>query len=261
MARIFKNKTGEAININSGNVTVIVPANSQVDLSETFAAYQLASSDSLVEELARGTEVCQLNDGESDLSFLQAIDLVRGYFPKVAIDSEGRQTVRSTVARNGYYHLKCFTFRSSDPSFLINQNSKSEDSGDVTVKCYDALGVEVTTAPYSSAVKTFVDFEPTYNYEIIGGTLYAPSSLFEGTTNEWFAACVGLPDIPSQYGGDVDFVNKINLEAFDGLVRINARATSYLPHDANTHTGKVRTIIFHPAGAITRFQMALEIYA
>ena len=79
MARIFKNKTAEMVSVSYANVTVEIDATSQKDLSETFEAWQLGSSESLLLLLGQGTDKYQLNDGTNDLSVSEAIDLVRGY--------------------------------------------------------------------------------------------------------------------------------------------------------------------------------------
>lgn len=83
MARILKNKTAEMVSVSYANVTVEIDATSQKDLAETFEAWQLAASESLLLLLGQGTDKYQLNDGTNDLTVSQAIDLVRGYAPPV----------------------------------------------------------------------------------------------------------------------------------------------------------------------------------
>jgi hypothetical protein len=82
MIRILKNKTSEDADVRFETVTVVVEANSQRDLAETFLPWQLASIDGLVELLGQGTDKFQLNDGTEDLSVARAVDLVRGYTPQ-----------------------------------------------------------------------------------------------------------------------------------------------------------------------------------
>jgi hypothetical protein len=260
MARILKNKTAADVLITCGTVTIIVKPATQTDLSEYFADYQLSASESLITAIGMGVDNCQLNDGTNDLSASDAIDLIKGYVQKIPLDDEGRITIRNTTARNGTFHLRCFTFYTSDPTKLFNRKPDGSSYGDVNVKCYDAGGAEITSAPYSNAVRTVVDFEPTYTYEIIGGNLYLPADLKSGTTDQWFGSAIGVPDVPANMGGSIDYVCGINIEAADSPVDIDARATSRMVQDNNYHSNKIRLVLHHPTGVSKRFQMALEIY-
>jgi hypothetical protein len=185
----------------------------------------------------------------------------------VAIDgvtptADGRLTTRGTVAQVGKHRMRCVTFYTADPSKLDNTKPDGvTDYGDMTLKCYDVNGAEITAAPYTAVVKTVLDFEPLHNYEIIGGEVSVPPTLKDGTSDAWFASCVGVPDVPAELGGSVDFVNNVNLEAFDGILDIDGRATTYLTYSAAYHTNKVRFIFRHPAGDSRRFQIFLELFS
>ena len=174
---------------------------------------------------------------------------------------DGRLVVRHTVAGNGKQRLRAFTFYSSDPTKLVNRDYAWTDLADVTQKEYDTNKDDITSAPYTASVKTVIDFEPTYNYEIIGGEVDIPGDLHEGTTDAWYAACVGVPDIPAAQGGSIPFVSAVNLEAFSGLLDIDGRATTFLTYNATYHTNKIRFVFYHPAGASKRFQIFVETFA
>jgi hypothetical protein len=261
MARIFKNKTAEEVEISYSNVAVIVEASSQRDLSDTFEPWQLAASESLLVLLSQGTDKYQLNDGTKDLSLTEAVDLVRGYQQKIQLTDDGRMVSRQTVAQSGRHRMRCFTFYTADPSKLHNKKCDDTNYEDITQKEYDADGVEITSAPYTGSVKTVLDFEPAHDYEIIGGEVSVPSDLKDGTTDAWFAACIGVPDVPEQMGGNVNFVNCVNLEAFDGILDIDGRATTYMTYNATYHTNKIRFVFKHPAGVSKRFQIFLELFS
>lgn len=93
--RLLKNKTQQSAVVSYENVSVEIPANGQVDLSEIFEPWQLASSESLLQLLAQGEDKFQLNDGQRDLTLSEAVDLVRGYYQKYNIDSDNR--IRTSV--------------------------------------------------------------------------------------------------------------------------------------------------------------------
>lgn len=79
MARIFKNKTAEEVTVTYGTVGVVIDAESQKDLSDTFELGQLAASTTLLDFLGQGTDKYQLNDGTKDLTLSEAVDLLRGF--------------------------------------------------------------------------------------------------------------------------------------------------------------------------------------
>ena len=175
--------------------------------------------------------------------------------------SDGRLTVRdSTANRMANFKLRAISFITASTTGLHNVSPITDaDYGDVAVKLYDAAGALTTNE--SLAVKTVVDFEPHYDYEIIGGFIDLPSTLKDGTTNQWFISAVGVPDYPPAYFGQVDFVSEVNLEAVTNQrVISDGRAVSYMPYNygGNPHTNLLRFTVKHPAGAQLRFQAYLE---
>jgi len=89
MARIFKNKTDAEVGVRCGNTTQTIAAHDQYDLSLTFSLPQLAACDQLVELLGQGVDTYQLNDGTSDLSVANAVDLLRNTSQKLSLDADG----------------------------------------------------------------------------------------------------------------------------------------------------------------------------
>jgi len=171
-----------------------------------------------------------------------------------------RQEIRNTYAVSGKHRLRAITFYTSDPSKLFSKKPDFTDYGDVTCKCFDVNGDEITSSPYTGAVKTTLEFEPTYAYEIIGGELSVPPDLRETETNQWYGGCTCLPDVPAESGGNIDHVSLVNLEAFDGLLEIDGKACVGLNYNAQYHTNKIRCTIYHPAGSSKRFQLFIETF-
>jgi len=89
MQRILKNYTEEEAHISYGNKQLNIPAGGQADLALIFLPWQLASCESLINLLSQGVFKFQLNDGISDLSMIDAIDLVRNYQQKFPMQSDG----------------------------------------------------------------------------------------------------------------------------------------------------------------------------
>lgn len=133
----------------------------------------------------------------------------------------------------------------------------------ITCKIYDNNNAEITTAGLLNAnlntcVKTVLDFEPTFDYEMIGGILRINSN--PGTDIRLWI--VGAPDIPAIYGGSKEFASGINLKflAPDSAFEIDGRVTKYVTYSADTHQGKLRIILKHPAGTQINLQAVIHTY-
>jgi hypothetical protein len=173
---------------------------------------------------------------------------------------DGRPTVRITTAnRTKNFRLKVFSFCPGDATTLMNKSSTFTNNTDVTMTCYNAEG-SVTTDK-DQAVKSIIDYEPTHDYEVIGGWIDVPTSVKGGTTGLWWISCIGVPDLPAAYGGSVQFVTGTNLEAvYTQKVVSDGRATQYLTYNATYHTNKLRWITLHPTGTNDRFQIYVETF-
>ena len=173
---------------------------------------------------------------------------------------DGRVVVRTTVAsQTKNSSLKVFAFVPGNAASLTNSDANFNRLSDVTMTCYDGAGAE-TTDP-SVAVKSVLDWEPPYDYEAVGGMVDVPAGIAGGTTGLWWLSCVGLPDIPAVYGGSVNFVNAINIEAVRApTIVTDGRATQYLTYSAAHHTNKLRWIVLHPPGSSAIFQVYVETF-
>lgn len=187
-------------------------------------------------------------------------------YANIAIESrtkDGRLEVRhTTVRRLQNFNMRVFSFFTAKSGSLHNVNSVTGlPYHDVEYKLYDASGSLITDQALSgTAVKTVVDFEPHYNYEIVGGFADLPEGLRGGTTDQWFIGGVGIPDLPVEMYGSIPYISEINVEAVQiSRVVSDGRATSYLPYKLYGYpTNKIRFYIKHPAGAQERFQFYLE---
>lgn len=174
---------------------------------------------------------------------------------------DGRLAYRASATnRTTNFKLRVFSFTTGTGSSGIHNINPVTDAsyGDVTLTMYDANGA-VTTDP-ALAVKEYLDFMPAYDYEIIGGYMDIPTSLKDGTTNQWFLSVIGVPDLPPQNFGSLDYISEVNLEAVTtARVDSDGRAISYLPYNYGGYpTNKLRFIIKHPAGVQKRLQVYVE---
>lgn len=178
--------------------------------------------------------------------------------------ADGRLAIRNTTAnRTQNFKLRAVTFYSADRGNVHNVSPiTGSDYGDISVKLYNADGAELAPGDdVSLAVKTVLDFDPTYSYEIIGGYVDLPDDLKGGTTDQWYLAAIGVPDYPPAYFGQIDFLSEVNLEAATTTrVVSDGRAVSYLPHayGGAPHTNRLRFILKYPPGVRKRFAIYIE---
>lgn len=181
------------------------------------------------------------------------------------IDTDGAQIVRIKAAKRGwsFWSIPIEIVTSTLGGSLFSQDSAGNNISWITCKIYDGNNAEITTAGLLNAnlntcVKTVIDFEPTFNYEIIGGSLRINSNPSQDV-RMWIVAA---PDIPAQYGGSKEFASGINLKflSSDNSWDIDGRVTKSVTYDANTHQGKIRMILKHPAGLQVNIMFVAQIY-
>lgn len=133
----------------------------------------------------------------------------------------------------------------------------------ITCKIYDGSNNEITTpgvlnANLGTCVKTVIDFEPAFDYEMIGGALRVNSNPSQDV-RLWI---IGAPDIPANLGGSKEFASGVNLKfmAPDSSFEIDGRVTKYVTYNNTTHSGKLRIVIKHTAGLQLNLQAIIHAY-
>lgn len=130
----------------------------------------------------------------------------------------------------------------------------SDHSNYTTVVRFDEDG-KVTTIE-SETVKTTLDFEPDFNYELYGGGTESIDELVD----DYYVSAVVAPDVPSEYGGNLHVLrNKLLLKPFENIFR-SGLGTRELIYDATTHSNKLRLEIKHEKGIKTKFQIEIQYY-
>lgn len=181
------------------------------------------------------------------------------------IDTDGAQIVRIKAAKRGwsFWAVPVEITTSTLGGSLFSEMSDGTPIPWVNCKIYNASDVEITTAGLLNAnlgtcVKTVIDFEPTFDFEIIGGDLRINSNP-SADTRLWI---IGAPDIPAMFGGSKEFASGINLKflAPDASFTIDGRVTKSLTYNPATHQGKMRLILKHPAGTQVNVQFVIHMY-
>ena len=192
-----------------------------------------------------------LND---QLNYLKGVDTT----PK---DTDGSTINRMKAAKTGWtYHLTAPEFITSTIGSLYHKSIAGTDLSEVTVKYYNASDVELTTQGScdTDCVKTVFTFEPTWDYEIIGGTIKTEGQVTEDV-RVWVIA---VPDIPAAYGGSKVMVQCLNMKFIDpnNGIETDGRASKYMTYSATYHTNKIQATIKHPAGCKISMTIAFDLY-
>lgn len=169
--------------------------------------------------------------------------------------------VRITTCQQGRkLSSRYISFKTALPGSLDNTDENGLDFGDVVYSMRDASNV-VTTDP-TLAVKTIIDFNPAFDYEVSGGAIYIPETLAGNDDEAWEIHAIGAPDIPASYGGRIPFVanNRIHWLR-GGKLDLDA---SLNPADIsgalNAYARKIRFVLLHPVGAVSPFQINFKVF-
>jgi hypothetical protein len=156
-------------------------------------------------------------------------------------------------------HYRYIIFQTAVLNGFDNTNWKNEDYGDITHTMKDVNGN--TTTDGSLAVQTILDFSPTFDYEISGGTFDIPSTL-GGNQALWEAFVLGGPDIPRAYGGEVEYLanNRLSKTTGKQLIMDESLNPAEITGEVSTLARKIRIIIKHPQGEQAEFQLMFKLY-
>lgn len=180
-------------------------------------------------------------------------------------DSDGAQIVRPKAAKKGwsFWAVPIELTTSTIGGSVYFKDASGNDIPGVTCKIYNGNNQEITDAGLANVnlgtcVKTVLDFEPAFDYEMIGGALRINSNPAQDV-RLWI---VGAPDIPANFGGSKEFASGINLKflAPDSSFEIDGRVSKYITYSNITHSGKLRVILKHPAGLALNIQVIIHMY-
>lgn len=205
-----------------------------------------------------------IQDSNSDQADFEANFKNAAFSTFSQFDIDGASIVRIKAAKKGWsFWAVPIEITTSTLGTLYCKTSDGNDIPWVNCKIYNASNAEITTpglldVNLGTCVKTVIDFEPTFDFEIIGGALRINSNPSQDV-RLWI---VGAPDIPAGMGGSKEFASGINLKfmAPDSSFEIDGRVAKYLTYNPTTHQGKMRIILRHPAGLQVNMQIAIHIY-
>lgn len=210
-------------------------------------------------------QIALLKDGGTDVTDFINSHRVNYNQPVSSLDSDGAQVTRNKAAKKGWtYCVDPIEFETSRRSNLMySKDVNGNNRNGISLRLYDINSNEIVVdgeanANWANAVKTVIDFEPTYDYEIIGG--------FVGTLNDITQDIrlyiIGAPDIPAQSGGSKEMIGGLNLNFMkpENAFFVDGRVTKFMQYNGNDHRGKMRFILKYPAGVNERVVINVEYY-
>lgn len=263
MNLILKNNSADSFSYLSG--TIVVPAEGSLNVDSSYW-FQLLGDLIFIKDIRENNLV--VNDGVSDFvypnseTYLRQLVTTDNYANR---DTDGALITRIKAAKKGWSFLALppEITTSTIGGTLFCKDSLGNDIPGFTCKIYDANGVEITdpglaNVNLSSCVKTVLDFEAAYDYELIGGSLRINSNPAQDL-RLWI---VGAPDIPAAMGGSKEFASGVNLKflAPNSSFDIDGRVTKYIKYDPTTHQGKLRLVLKHAAGSQVNMQFVINLY-
>lgn len=175
-------------------------------------------------------------------------------------DYAGSAIVRAGAASKGRaMNCRNFNFTTSTLASLINNKVDGTGWGDTTIKFYNSAGTELTVQGTidTDCVETHVDFMPTEDYEIIGGSMNVPATLAGADDYAWYVWAVAAPGL-----SDHEFCSNKCLQPYKGgSTDMDGRASKVmLYNNPVAGTSKIRFVLKHPEGAKSWFQFQMFIY-
>lgn len=178
------------------------------------------------------------------------------------VDEQGRQIIRAAAGQKGWvYFAHPIEFQTAKLDSLFEKTSSGANRSISSIKFYDTNNVEVTDAQYESTiVKTVVLFKPSYDYELIAGSIQQIQSPI---TDVRIWVLGGIVELGSAYMKE--FAGGINM-AFYGAnepVKTDGRSAKYMkkdivgvPYQAN----QLQIIVTHEAGIQHKLSLTLEYF-
>jgi hypothetical protein len=210
-------------------------------------------------------ETSIIKDGNDDQTDFEATLKPVAFTTFTQFDVDGANVVRIKAAKKGwsFWAVPIEITTSTLNGSVYCKDASGTDVPGITCKIYDINNTEIVTdnilgLGINDCVKTVLDFEPTFDYELIGGALRINSNPSQDI-RLWI---VGAPDIPAIYGGSKEFASGINLKflAPDSSFEIDGRVTKYVTYSNVTHSGKIRIILKHPEGLQVNMQLVIHTY-
>lgn len=160
-------------------------------------------------------------------------------------DTDGSPINKNKITKSGWsLQGRCISFKTANQSSLYNKTCQGVDIGDATLKFYDQNGVETTNM--NDCCITVMDFEPTHNSDVIGGSIFIKVP----PINPAYMFVMAVPDVPRVLGGSIPLLHGgMDLSFFgeNSKFILDGRGAKPMVYDPVYHTSKIRCVLRHAA--------------
>lgn len=178
---------------------------------------------------------------------------------KTFTDADGSQLFRQKAAKKGWtFGLVPIEVETSKLTGVSSKLVDNTNRSGISVKLYNASDVLITdAADEGTCVRTVIEFEPTYDYELIGGRCQQMAK----PANDVHIWVIAVPDIAAP-NGSKEMVGGVNLCYIDPTDKVdaNGRAAKFMTYDATYHTNKLQFTFRHTAGVNHKALLTLEMF-
>lgn len=182
-------------------------------------------------------------------------------------DTDGSDLARFKLAPTGWtFQDHCFEFTTSTLNSVYSKRCDGTDFNFCTLYFYEELtpGVETLISGENlnqvyldvHCTKTTIDWEPTHDYDVIGGEINALSS----TPLDVKVWVIVVPDVPAIYGGSKELLVGGKNMKYSANYELDGKVAKHLVYNPSLHTNKIRIIVRHTAGYKGSLEGCVDFY-
>jgi len=211
---------------------------------------------------------CLIELGSSDETDFLAHSMY-GEINKTVSDDSGRPLYRLAMTEKGWKFLSHMTtiITATETNSVSMKTFKNEDRCIYTVKHLKADGSLVTdyVADQANIVETRVTIKPTYDFDILKGTIYNKAYATDiCNIGVGIGNFSGTKEDITNVGVDLysEFIGGLDLEEFQGVIHIDGESSKMINKDigVGADMNMIQIRVHHAAGLQHKFMCSLEYY-
>lgn len=190
---------------------------------------------------------------------------------KLNSDTNGRPFVQNVIAPKGWGYIDLsFNFKLNETgvncsklTFDVSRDlDGATDFGGLSEEFLKSDFTKIVSPVASDFTNNIrwrrIDFEPTFDYVIVGGRF----SVAAPTDNHGRVWCYGAPDVPSSLGGSHPFMVEKSLTHItkDQSFIADGRTAKLMPYDATYHTNKLTAFLNHELSESGHIEISYQMY-
>lgn len=218
--------------------------------------FEFATNDLLLTDLAAGT-VFMSQDGTTNMTGVSSqIDFLKNGVVEPTDESDQPIVTVSAMPVDWHYQLLTTEVSTSALLGLYCKDSAGSDNDFISIKIYNASGVEITTTlGQLLATSTVMYVRPTHDYHFLGAATYQVSRPINDV-RLWLTGSPGYDDIVYTAGSvNMRYVGDTPFRIADG------RSGQVMTYNASAaDQNAIKIVIKYPVGTQHTFQLSFEMY-